>query len=158
MFRNITVQECMTHPAITVSPTMSVRLAQQLMHNYHIRHLPVVDGNQLVGILSSGDVRRASPSNATSLSVWEMRYLWDKIKIESVMSRYVVTAKPEMSMLEAVRVMHEHRFNCLPVVDAKGQLLGILTEVDVYALVMRTSDETTPEPESASGEMADALP
>lgn len=141
MFKDITVQACMTHPAITVSPTMSIRLAQQLMHKYHIRHLPVVDGRDLVGILSSGDVRRASPSNATTLSVWEMRFLWDKIKVEEVMSRYVITVKPDTSMLEAVKLMYEHRFNSLPVVDDAGQLVGILTEIDVYLFVIRSSEE-----------------
>ena len=141
MLHNSKVQDCMTHPAMTVTPYMSVRLAQQLMRDYHIRHLPVVKDNQLVGILSSGDIRHASPSDATSLSIWEIRYLWDQVKVEEVMSRSVITVKPDTPMLEAVRLMVEHRFNSLPVVDDSGRLLGILTEVDVYLLFIRASEQ-----------------
>src|SRR5262245_5817840 len=122
MLANIRVQDCMTHPALTVAPQTTVRTAQQIMHDYHIRHLPLVEGKRLVGILSSGDIRRAAPSSATSLSVWEMRSLWEKITVGEVMTRPLITVSPETSMLEAVRLLYEYRFNSLPVVDASGGL------------------------------------
>src|SRR5690349_1345848 len=126
MLENIQIQDCMTHPAITVMPNMSLRAAQQLMRDCHIRHLPVVKDKRLVGILSSGDIRRAMPSDATSLSIWEIRALWDQVTIEEAMTCYIETVKPEAALLEAVRLMSEHRFNSLPVVDDLGQLVGIL--------------------------------
>jgi len=138
MLENTQVHDCMTHPAMTVAPNMSVRVAQQIMRDYHIRHLPVVRGHQLVGILSSGDIRHACPSDATSLSVWEMRYLWEQVKVEDVMTHSVITVKPSTPMIEAVRLLVEHRFNSLPVVDDEDQLVGILTEVDVYLLFIQT--------------------
>ncbi len=140
MFETIQVQQCMTHPAMTVTPNISVRVAHQLMRDYHIRHLPVVQDNRLVGILSSGDIRRAMPSSATSLSVWEIHALWDKVTVESTMSQSLITVKPETPILEAVGLMYGHRFNSLPVLDDNERLIGILTEVDVYLLLLQSAE------------------
>lgn len=145
MFENVRVRDCMTHPAITVAPNMSVRIANQIMRDYHIRHLPVVKENRLVGILSSGDIRRAMPSSATTLSVWEIHALWDKVTVESTMSRHLVTVKPSTLILEAVRLMYVHHFNSLPVMNNAEQLIGILTEVDIYLLLLQSSEQGTGE-------------
>jgi acetoin utilization protein AcuB len=150
MFENSKVQDCMTHSILTVASKVSIRLANQIMCDYHVRHLPVINGSHLVGILSSGDIRRAMPSSATSLSVWEIHALWDKVTVESVMSRNPVTVKPDTSLLGAVRLMYEHRFNSLPVVNELEQLVGILTEVDIFLLLLRSSkldinEQTTPQ-------------
>ena len=157
MLRDIKVQQCMTHPAMTVTTTTSVRLAQRVMRDYHIRHLPVVKDNQLVGILSSGDVRRASPSHATSLSVWEIHALWEQIEVGDVMTRNVIAVAPEAPILEAIRLMYEHRFNSLPVVDIKGRVVGILTEVDVFLLLLQQGEAAAPLPTSTEYPVA-ALP
>jgi acetoin utilization protein AcuB len=158
MLENVKVQDCMTHPAITVVSKMSVRVAQQIMHDYHIRHLPVVEGQRVVGMLSSGDIRRARPSDATTLSVWEMHALWGKVTVETVMSRRLITVQPETEMREAVRLMYEHRFNSLPVVDAVGKLVGILTEVDVYRLLLEASEDTVNTPPLSLDYPVAALP
>jgi len=158
MLENIQVQECMTHPAIMVMPTMSLRAAQQLMHDCHIRHLPVVKDKHLVGILSSGDIRRAMPSDATSLSIWEIRALWDKVTVADAMTSYIETVKPESSILEAVQLMSENRFNSLPVVDDLGQLVGILTEVDIFLLLLRVSDANPIKPAASTEKQAATSP
>jgi CBS domain-containing protein len=142
MFEAVKVQDCMTSPAITAFASVPIALAKNLMDEYNIRHLPVVDdSNRIVGILSSGDIRRASPSDATSLSVWEIRYLWDKLTVENTMTRRVVTISPDTTMLEAVRIMMQNRFNSLPVVDAEKHVVGMLTEVDVFRLIDRTYEK-----------------
>lgn len=141
MFQNIRVQDCMTKPAITISAQASLHDAGQLMNEYSIRHLPVVQDNKLVGILSSGDLRRARPSDATTLSVWEINSLWNRLKVNSVMTRSVVTVRRDTPIIEAVRLMLEYRFNGLPVVDDAGAPVGILTEVDVFRLVINTAGE-----------------
>ncbi|HVU13340.1 MAG TPA: CBS domain-containing protein [Phototrophicaceae bacterium] len=157
MLENTQVQDCMTHPAITIMPNMSLRLAQQLMRDCHIRHLPVVKDKQLVGILSSGDIRRAMPSDATTLSIWEIRALWDKVTVEEAMTRYIETVKRETPILEAVRLMAEHRFNSLPVVDDLGQLVGIVTEVDIFLLLLRVAGNNAHKPAEAANKQA-AIP
>jgi len=137
VLENIHVQEYMTHPALTTTPKMTIRIAHCAMHDYHIRNLPVVQNNKLVGLLSSGDIRRAMPSSATSLSVWEIHALWGEVMVEDVMSRYLVTVKPESTIFEAVRLMSENHFNSLPVIDDEDKLVGILTEVDIFRLLLQ---------------------
>jgi CBS domain-containing protein len=144
MLRNIRVEGAMTHAALTVAPQTTVRMAQHIMYDYHVRHLPVVEGTLLVGILSSGDIRRASPSSATSLSVWERHSLWDKLKVDEVMTRNPITIRSDMPLLEAIRLLYEHQFSSLPVVDDAGRLVGILTEVDIYRLLLRVSEDFAP--------------
>jgi CBS domain-containing protein len=138
---DIKVQDCMTAPALTIPAKASLRDADQVMKEYNIRHLPVVKDGKLVGILSSGDLRRASPSDAVSLGIWEINYLWDQLKVESAMSGHVITVKRETPVIEAVRLMLEHRFNSLPVVDVAGSPVGMLTEVDVFRLVLQTAED-----------------
>jgi acetoin utilization protein AcuB len=139
---DIKVQDYMTTPAVTIAATASLRDAGQVMKEYHIRHLPVVKNGKLVGILSSGDLRRASPSDAVSLSIWEINYLWDQIRVESAMTIHVITVNRDTPMIEAVRLMLEHRFNGLPVVDDDGAPIGMLTEVDVFRMVLRSTESS----------------
>jgi CBS domain-containing protein len=140
--QDIKVQHGMTAPAITIAAKASLRDAGQVMKEYNIRHLVVVRDGKLAGILSSGDLRRASPSDAVSLSIWEINYLWDRLTVESAMTGHVVTVKPETPMIEAVRLMLEHRFNSLPVVDDDGAPIGMLTEVDVFRLLIQSVEDS----------------
>jgi CBS domain-containing protein len=150
MLQYLTVGACMTSPAVTVSVDESLRVATELLKEYNIRHLPVLKGSKLVGILSSGDIRRASPSDATSLSYWELTYLWDKLTVEQTMSQPVKTVKADTPMVEAVRLMFEHRFSSLPVVDSANHLVGILTETDIFRLFIQMTE--SPEKLRRAGE------
>lgn len=144
MLGKVRVEEVMTHPALSVAPQTTVRMAQHLMYDYHIRHLPVVDDQRLIGILSSGDIRRASPSSANLQNESELRSLWDALKVGEVMTHTPVTISPDKPVLEAIRLLYEHRFNSLPVVDEYGRLVGILTEVDVYLLLLQEYEDLAP--------------
>jgi CBS domain-containing protein len=130
----------MTTPVISVAPAAPIRAAYNLMKDTGIRHLPVLSKDELVGILSIGDVREASPSDATTLSVWEMNYLWDKLTVERVMTTKVLTVNLNEPLVNAVRLMLEHKFSSLPVVDENHHLVGILTESDVFRLVIAESE------------------
>jgi CBS domain-containing protein len=140
MLNQVTVREWMTTPVISVAPTAPIRAAYNLMKDTGIRHLPVLSKDELVGILSIGDVREASPSDATTLSVWEMNYLWDKLTVERVMTTKVLTVNLNEPLVNAVRLMLEHKFSSLPVVDENQHLVGILTESDVFRLVIAESE------------------
>jgi acetoin utilization protein AcuB len=148
MFNDLKVRDWMTTSVISVSSDTSVAVAQQKMRDLHIRHLPVVDGHsgskKLVGIISLGDLREASPSDATALSIWELNYLWDQLKVEKIMTRSVVIARPDDAIVETLRVMLEHRFGALPVVDVHDQLVGIITEVDIFRMVIGLSERVSP--------------
>jgi acetoin utilization protein AcuB len=117
---------------ITVGPLDSFRHAMNLIRQRGIRHLPVVEGGRLVGIVTDRDVRQASPSAATSLEIHELHYLLEKITIRDIMTSEVVTATPEMPIEAAARLMLTHRIGCLPVLRGMA-LVGIITETDILS-------------------------
>jgi CBS domain-containing protein len=140
MFANAKVRDWMTSQVISVAPDTSIRSAYRLMKDAGIRHLPIVADNQLVGILSSGDIREASPSDATSLSIWELNYLWDKLTVERAMTRHVLTVQEDNLIVDALRLMLDNKFSSLPVLDAHHKLVGILTETDIFRLVLHEAE------------------
>ncbi len=103
MLENIMVSEWMTSPVLSITPSTPIANAHQMMKDYGIRRLPVVEDNRLVGIITLGDVREASPSDATTLSIWELNYLWAQLTVDRVMSRKVLTVHPTDLVLEAAR-------------------------------------------------------
>jgi acetoin utilization protein AcuB len=120
------VRDAMTRDVITVEPEASAAQAWGLCRERNIRHLPVVEGGKLVGIVSDRDLRDLSPPRDTPDQ--ENTLGW--VRIRDVMSAEVVTAHPLDTIEHAARVIYEHRFNCLPVV-ADGGLVGIITSSDL---------------------------
>ena len=141
MFYNALVREWMTTPVISITPDAPIRAAFNLMKDTGIRHLPVIAKRELVGILSIGDVREASPSDATSLSIWEMNYLWDKLTVDHAMTESVLTIKADDLLVNAIKIMLEHKVSSLPVVDASRHVVGILTESDIFRLVIHEAEK-----------------
>ncbi len=125
----------MSHPVITVPPDMPVVDALNLMRAEHIRRAPVVKGNKLVGIVSDKDLLNASPSAATTLSIWEINYLLSKIKVEEVMTREVITVTVDTPIEEAARIMADNKIGGLPVMK-DGKLVGIITETDLFKVML----------------------
>lgn len=126
------IQERMTHPVITIRPETSMQEAYNLMRDKKIRRLPVVEKHdRLVGIVCESDVLRASPSDATSLSVWEIHYLLSKLKVEQIMTREVVSVAEDTPLEEAACIMSDRKIGGLPVVR-DGKVVGIITETDLF--------------------------
>lgn len=138
MLETVLVKEWMTSPVISVSPTTSISAAHQIMKEKGIRRLPVLENGALVGIVTIGDVREASPSDATTLSIWELNYLWSQLTVEKVMTRKVLTVRPDTTIIDAAQVMLENKVSGLPVVDSDGQLVGMITESDVFRMLVTT--------------------
>ena len=137
MFDDVKVRDWMTTNVVTTNPMTSISAAHQIMQDKKIRRLPVVDNGKLVGIITIGDVREASPSDATTLSIWELNYLWAQLVVEKVMTRNVYTVKPDTPILDAAETMLEHKVSGLPVVDDEGQLVGVITESDIFRMLIR---------------------
>lgn len=133
---------------ITAPPTMSLAQAQRLMREHNIRHLPVVAGNKLVGIVTDRDIREASPSPATTLSRGEIAYQMDNTKIETCMSKRIVQGNPAMDVMAGARLLLSHAIGCLPVVD-NDRLVGLVSEIDF----LRTFIENPPLTVSDSGSL-----
>lgn len=125
------VKDRMSNKPVTISPETTVPDALTLMEKKGIRRLPVVDKDCLVGIVTLLDLVRASPSPATSLSIWELNYLLAKLPVRDVMAKKVLTVSPETPIDEAAKLMREHRLGGLPVVS-DGKLAGIITETDIF--------------------------
>jgi CBS domain-containing protein len=131
------VKHWMTRSVITITPGTSLPEAHRLMTEKRIRRLPVVDRGKLVGIVTLGDVRGAEPSAASTLSVWEMNNLLAKLTVSEIMTREPVTISQEATISTVAEIMLEKKFSGLPVVDDTGKLVGIITESDIFRLVVR---------------------
>jgi len=130
------IAERMSHPVITIHADTPIQEALSLMRRERIRRLPVVDrSGKLIGIVSEKDLLNASPSSATSLSVWEVNYLISKILVEEVMVRDVITVAEDTPVEEAARIMTDHRIGGLPVMR-DGELVGMITETDLFKLFL----------------------
>lgn len=126
------VRELMTPNPVTVNPDTSVPAALRLMRERKVRRLPVVDSHgRLVGIVSDKDLLWASPSPATTLAVWEIPELLGKLKVEKVMTHYVITVAEKTPLEEAARLMADKKIGGLPVMQGPD-LVGIITETDLF--------------------------
>jgi acetoin utilization protein AcuB len=129
-------KERMSHPVITVHPDMPIQEALRLMREERIRRFPVIDKHgRLIGIVSERDLLHAAPSDATSLSIWEINYLLSKITVEKVMTRDVIKITEDTPLEEAARVMADHKIGGLPVVR-DGDVIGIITETDLFKIFL----------------------
>lgn len=126
------VKDRMTSNPITITPDTSFPEAFRTIRENKIRHLPVVDKKgKLVGIVSRTDLLHASPSDATSLSIFEINYLLANLHVSEVMSSPPITVDQDTPLEEAARVMVEKKIGCLPVIH-EGSLVGMITETDFF--------------------------
>ena len=131
------VKNWMTKNVITIPVDTSLPEAHKLMTDKAIRRLPVVKNGRLVGIVTRGDVREAEPSDATSLSIWEVNYLLSKLKVEKIMTKDPLTISPEATVGEAARLMLDNKISGLPVLGSEGHVIGIITESDIFRMVVQ---------------------
>ena len=132
------VQDIMTISCITAPPETPVLEARQMMLEKRIRHLLVVDGTTLMGIVTDRDIRLNLPSPATSPSVWEINYLLARMTVANVMSKNVATIDPARDAKEAAQLMLDRKIGALPVVSNGRQLVGIITETDLLRAFVKS--------------------
>ncbi|RJQ70004.1 MAG: CBS domain-containing protein [Desulfobacteraceae bacterium] len=134
------VKYWMSRDVVTVSPEDSMKCAMDLIKRNQIRQLLVMakDG-QLKGMLSDGDLKRASASDATTLDIHELIYLLDKVKVADIMSQPVITVPIDYTIEEAAEMLQKHKISSMPVLAADGSVRGIITRSDLFrALVSLT--------------------
>ncbi len=130
------VRDRMSRNPITTYPAATVPDASQVMRGSKVRQLPVLnDKGQLVGIVSLVDLLRVSPSPATSLSVHELNYLIEKMTIEEVMTKDVITVEEDTALEEAGRIMADNKISGLPVMRG-DELVGIITESHLFNVLL----------------------
>lgn len=131
------IKDWMTKDVITVDPEASMMRAAKLMKEKNIRRLPVVDDKgKLLGMLSDRDVKEASPSKATTLDVHELYYLLSEIKVKNIMTPTPLTIRDTDTVVKCAAIMHDKKISGLPVLNEHGELVGIMTQNEVYRVLL----------------------
>ncbi len=130
------VRDIMTSPVTSVSQTSRLLDAAVTMRAAGIRHLPIVDGERVVGVLSERDVQRFTPSMLHRITEEEYNSIFENTRVDRVMTREPQCVEPETPLREALTLLLEKRVGCLPVVE-NGRLVGILTHSDLLTLLLR---------------------
>lgn len=137
------VRDVMQSRLVTISPNTTLPQATRLAAERRIRHLPVVEDGELVGIVSDRDLKQAMASPATSLEAHELNYLLNRLTVAEIMTRTVITIGSMFPVEEAARLMVQEKISALPVTE-DGRLIGIVTETDIMELFVRTMAAGTP--------------
>jgi acetoin utilization protein AcuB len=154
------VAQRMRKPVISTSPSATLAQAQALMREHGIRHLPVLEGDRLVGILSSRDIRVAVPPPAATEEARAYAEKLQALPVSEVMAREVVAVAPFTPVEHCAKLMTEYKIGCLPVL-AGGRLEGIVTTTDVMAMMAQMMGVSVPgsrivvEVPAASGAVGD---
>ncbi len=133
------VQDWMKKDVITIDAQASVIDAVHLLKEKNIRRLPVLKNGKLVGIVTDRDLKDFTPSKATTLDIYELRYLLSKALVEEAMTPNPITVPPDLPIENVAAIMHDKKISGLPVVDKKGDLVGITTESDVFRVLVSLS-------------------
>jgi CBS domain-containing protein len=125
----------MTTEVVTVEPQNSIATAIRLMRQGQLRRLPVVENGVLVGILTSGDLRRITGLASVLKDPSQDNFLWHHIPVANVMSRDPISLSPDTPISAAARLLVENKIGGLPIV-ADGRLVGIITTSDLLETLM----------------------
>jgi CBS domain-containing membrane protein len=133
----MSVSELMTTDVVTLTEDETLAHAQRCMARGRIRHLPVVRERTLVGLITHRDLLAASFSIFAEVEASEQRRIFDTVRVVEAMHRDVVAVPPDLPVSKAARILLENKYGCLPVVDEKQQLEGIVTEADFLRLTVQ---------------------
>ena len=129
------VEKRMSRQVITVQPELQITKAHKLMAQEKIQQMPVVKNGKLVGLVSERDILKAYPSSVTTLSVWEIASLLEKIKVKDIMVKNVLTVQEKTPIEQAARIMVDHKIGSLPVMRG-DDVVGIITEADLFNVML----------------------
>jgi acetoin utilization protein AcuB len=135
MQQDYLVRDYMISPVTAVPDSTSLLDAVLLMRRSGFRHLPVVDGERIVGIITDRDLNRLAPSMLGKPSAQEYNELFENTPLSKVMIRNPITVTPDTRVLDAVAILHHKKLGCLPVVE-NGRLVGIITVTDMLGLLL----------------------
>jgi CBS domain-containing protein len=135
--RQILVRNYMSYEPVTITPDESLLEVHRIMGWKRIRALPVVtESGKLTGILTRTDVMSADPSRLYNRGNQEQSLKVQSQSVQDVMTCNPITIKENAPIVEAARLMRTHKFHCLPVVDERGELIGIITDSDLFRLIV----------------------
>lgn len=132
----IFVREYMTSPAASITRDARLLDAALALRRSGFRHLPIVDGETLVGIITDRDIQRFAPSLLGNVSQEEYNAIFEETPLEKVMTRNLFTVTADTPIREAAAILHDKKLGCVPVVDGE-KLVGIITVTDMLRLLHR---------------------
>ena len=130
------VKNWMTQPVITIDKSDTIGLATQLMTENRIRTIPVVSEGKLVGIISDRDLKKVSVSGGTGLEAPKVAYFNTRVKVGSFMTKDVITVSPDTTVDEVAKIMMDKKISGIPVVESSGELVGIITQGNIFKLLI----------------------
>ncbi len=130
------VENWMNPNVITVDADDSMLDATKLLKEHNIRHLPVLEKGKLVGVITDRDLKRASPSDATTLEAHELLYLIANIKVREIMTKNPITVPYNYTIEEAAEILLQAKISGMPVVDKQGDVIGTITQTDLFKVLI----------------------
>ena len=130
------VKNWMSKNVITIDADDSMQEAIKLLKEYKIRMLPVIKKGKLVGIVTDRDIKQASASDATTLDIHELIYLISKIQVKEIMTKDPITVPQDFTVEETAEVLLNNRISGVPVVDHLGNIVGIITQTDLFRVLI----------------------
>ena len=115
----------------------SIYLPRSEMRSLSIRHLPVVQDGKLVGLITDRDVARVSPSILSAVSQDEYNQVFEQTMVQRVMGKHIISVSPDQPLSEAITVLHDNKWGCLPVVENE-KIVGIITLIDILRYALST--------------------
>ena len=125
------VRDRMTKDPYTIQASAGIIELMGLMKEKNLKRVPVLDGEKVVGMISTSDIDKVSPTKATSLSVFEINYLLSKVQVKDAMKRNITVISPDELVEDAAVEMRAGRVSAVPVVE-DGKLVVIMTESDLF--------------------------
>jgi acetoin utilization protein AcuB len=139
------VREFMTTKVTCLQDTDTLLDASMLFLRSQFRHIPVVQGKQVVGIITERDVKQFVPTHLRRITPDEYNQLLETTPLSKVMTRDPITIMPDQSMFEAATILHNKRVGCLPVVE-NNELVGVISTTDMLRLLVRLLNEKGNQP------------
>jgi len=133
------VKNWMSRTVFTIDLNESIHDAMKLLQKHKIRMLPVTKKNKLVGVITDRDIKRASASDATTLSVHELNYILSKVKVSEIMSDKPITVPFDYTIEETAEVLLNHKISGVPVVDHDGGIVGTITQTDIFREIISSA-------------------
>jgi len=134
------VRDCMKSPVFTVTPDTLIDNAMETMREKHVRRLPVVGNGKLVGLVTRKTIIEAIPSPSTALTLWGLHYQLSCMKVRDIMITDVIVVHLDDTIKEVLAISEKHRIGTFPVVDANGNLVGIITNTDLLHIMAKLLD------------------
>ena len=145
MANKLLVGDWMTLNPITIQSTASIIEAIHLLKEKSVRRLPVLKGDELVGLVTEKMLLGYAPQRSTPLDQWEHHYLLSKTSVTEAMNPHPFCVRPSAALADVAQHLHDRKLNGVIVVDEKGKLIGLLTTTNALEALIHFTQVAGPD-------------